>query len=476
MQVNIDMKVSKRPPPWMTLAVSSFSAFAVFLDALIALVAFPEITRAFRGANQSAVSWVLNAYTIVYASLLIPLGRYADLSGRKYMFLIGTALFTAASTASGLAPSVYWLIVFRITQAVGGALISSTGLALTIAAFPKERRVVAITIMSAVGALAVAIGPSLGAAIVEYSSWRWIFFLNIPVGVLSLLLGARILENSRDESIGAKIDWIGVLLLIASAALIAYSLIESGAKGWESTPVLVTLVAGIFLLILTAWETLSSKNPVIEVKLFRNRNFLFSNLALLIFGIGFTALFFNAVYFLTTVWHYSLLTMGLAITPGPVTVIALSPIAGKIANARGHRVLAVPGGLLFAAGPLFVMLTLRTLPDYLGVWLPYSIITGSGIALVLPVLTSAIARELPRENYSVGSGVAVASRQFGAVLGTSLALAFLGNLVGLSPFREVWWLMVVTGLLTSVLSMGLSMERTERKIEKAYIITEAGDP
>ncbi len=454
MQVTVESSPTRSP--WTVFAVTSLAVFAVLLDALIVIVAFPTITRAFAGAPVTDVSWVVNAYTIVYAALLVPAGGLADRFGRKRLFLAGVGVFTAFSVLSGFAPSLDLLIAFRVLQAVGGAFLSSTGLALTLAAFPRERRVLAVTLVGAVGALAVAIGPTIGAAIVQYWDWRGIFFVNLPVGLLAGIAGARVLRESREESRARRPDPAGIALLVAGAALGTYGIIESGPLGWTDPSAFAPVLAGLGLLGLLALEVRRSRSPVVDPGLFRDRNFFVANVGLFVFSIGFAALFFSTVYFLTLVWHYSLLTTGLVMIPPALVVAALAPLAGRLSVRFGHRSVAVPGGLLFAAGQAVLWSRVSPTPDYLGLWFPTSLLTGVGIAFVLPVLTSAFAQNLPSGEYAVGSGVGVAFRQFGTVVGAALAISYLADPSRtLAPFDHLWALSVLTGIGASLLALGL---------------------
>ena len=455
------MQVTSNEPrhrsPWAVFAITSLGTFAVVLDALIVIIAFPTISQAFRGANVADVSWVVNAYTIVYAALLVPAGRFADLVGRKRVFLIGITTFALFSGLSGAAPSLDLLISFRAAQAVGGALLTSTGLALTLNAFPRERRIFAVTLVGAVAAAAVVAGPTLGALIVQYADWRWIFFLNLPIGAVVAVAGLAVLSESRDVAAGARPDVLGILLLTSGATFVTYGIVESGTLGWSSLPVVASLLGGLLLLGAFAQQLRSAKHPVVDPGLFRDRGFVFANLAMIVFCVGFTASFFNTVYFLTEVWHYPLLWAGLALAPPALTVAALAPLVGRLTTRFGHRRLVVPGGLVYALGQGLVWFRVTTTPDYLGVWLPGSLVMAVGIAFVLPVLTSAFSYNLPPGKYAVGSGVGMAFRQFGSVIGASLAIAYLASLGhGLAPYHQIWLLTIVAGVGASLLGLGLA--------------------
>ena len=442
--------------PWAILAVTSLAVFAVMLDALVLFVAFPSIERSFSTVSSAELSWVLNGYTIVYGALLVPAGRFADRVGRKRVFLAGATLFTGASMLCGLAASPAWLIAARVLQAVGGAMLTPTSLALTLAAFSQQRRSVAVALWGAVGALAVVAGPPLGSLVVQLAGWPGIFFLNLPVGLAAVLIGRAIIGESRDETPGALPDLLGIVLLIGGAALLAFGVIQSATWGWGSTWVQGTLFGGALTLLAFVVRCSRVASPALDLTLFRDRTFSLANAGVFFFSIGFTAMFFGAIFFLTRIWGYTLVQAGLAMMPGPLMVVLLAPIAGRLAAVYGHRRLLVPGGILYAAGALVLFVGLTTTPHFLTIWLPSALLTGIGVALILPVLGSAAVQNLPPQKLAVGSGVNQAIRQFGTVLGVSLTFAILGDAPSAVPlFHGIYLLMIASGLSVSVLSLGI---------------------
>jgi EmrB/QacA subfamily drug resistance transporter len=443
--------------PWAILAVTSLAVFAVMLDALVLFVAFPSIERSFSAVSSAELSWVLNGYTIVYGALLVPAGRFADRVGRKRVFLAGATLFTGASILCGLAAAPAWLIAARVLQAVGGAMLTPTSLALTLAAFSQERRAVAVALWGAVGALAVVAGPPLGSLVVQLAGWPGIFFLNLPVGLAAVLIGRAIIPESRDETSGALPDLLGIVLLMVGAALLAFSVIQSAAWGWSNAWPVSTLFGGTLMLAGFVVRSLQVASPALDLTLFRDRTFSLANAGVFVYSVGFTAMFFGSISFLTRIWGYTLPQAGLALMPGPLMVVLLAPIAGRLAALYGHRRLLMPGGVIYAAGALRLLLGVDTTPHFLSVWLPSTLLTGIGVSLILPVLGSAAVQNLPPQKLAVGSGVNQAVRQFGAVLGVSLTFAILGDEPSAVPlFHGIYLLMIASGLSVSVLSLGIN--------------------
>jgi EmrB/QacA subfamily drug resistance transporter len=379
-------------------------------------------------------------------------------------------VFTLASVLCGLAPTPAWLIAARVVQAIGGAMLTPTSLALTLAAFPQAQRAIAVTLWGAVGALAVVAGPPLGSLIVQTVGWPGIFFLNLPIGLAAVLFGSARIRESRDESGGRLPDALGIVLLIAGTALVAFGIVQSEAWGWSAPAVYGTLLGGLATLGAFILQSMRSSAPALDLSLFREANFRLGNSAMFVFSVAFTAMFFSSIQFLTRVWGYTLVQSGLALMPGPLMVVVFAPIAGRIAAARGHRILLVPGGLLYAASALFLVLSSSSTPQFLAVWLPAMIMSGIGVALVLPVLSSAAVQSLPPAKLAVGSGVNQAIRQFGSVLGVSLGFVLLGPAPDQAElFQRIFVMMSICGLGVSLLSAGIDTRPARAALEPAIM-------
>ena len=327
---------------WKVLIVAAVAVFMGFLDVTIVNVAFPDIERDFPGTSQADLSWVLNAYNIVFAALLVPAGRLADVLGRRRMFFVGVWIFLAASVLCGLAPSPGWLVGARVLQAVGGAILVPTSLSLLLPEFPAERRATAVSIWSATGAVAAAVGPSLGGLLVDGLDWRWVFFVNVPIGLAAIVPARRLLHETREPG-GELPDLLGTVLLIAGVAALALGIVKGEEWGWGSARVLGSLALAAVLLAATLVRSARHRAPVVDLSLFRTRSFAVANAGMFSFSMAFYALLLANVLFMTGVWGYSILHAGFAVTPGPIMAALSAPIGGALSDRFGQRVVALPG-------------------------------------------------------------------------------------------------------------------------------------
>src|SRR3954452_1967001 len=355
---------------WQVLLVTAAAMFMAFLDVTIVNVAFPAIRQEFPETSLAGLSWVLNAYNIVFAALLVPAGRLADLVGRRRVFFWGLGLFLAASAACGLAPSAGALVAARAVQAAGGALLVPTSLGLLLPEFPIERRATATALWGATGAVAAATGPSLGGLLVQWTDWRLLLFVNLLIGAAVLVPTRRLLREIRDPDRGAVPDALGIVLLAGGVAALAFAIVEAPGWGWGSARGAAAFLVAALALGGFVWRSATHPHPVVELSLFRVRSFTAACLGVGIFSLGFYALLLSGILFLTGVWHYSILQAGFAVTPGPLMAATGSAVGGRMADRFGQRVVAAPGGLLFALGCLFLLTQTGTTPEYLTGYLP----------------------------------------------------------------------------------------------------------
>jgi EmrB/QacA subfamily drug resistance transporter len=459
---------------WQVLAVTSTAAFMSFLDVTIVNIAFPSMRASFASVPLAHLSWVLNAYNILFAAALVPAGRLADKFGRRRLFLAGGALFLLSSAVCGLAWNVDVLIAARAVQAIGGAVLVPTSIGLILPEFPLERRATATAIWGASGAVAAATGPSLGGLLVDWQSWRWVFFVNLLIGIPALLVARRLLRESRDERASIP-DAVGVALLAVTVASLAFAIVEGPSWGWSDGRVIAAFAAAIALAPLFVLRSARHHAPVFELSLFRVRSFAVANAGAFIFSAGFFALLLCNVLFLTSVWHYSVLRAGVSLTPGPIMAALSAPIAGRLSDRFGQRVVAVPGGLFFAAGTLFFLLAAGTHPAYASHFLPGMILTGTGVGLSFSGFGSAAVAQLPRARFATGSAINSTSRQIGAVVGIAVLFAIIGSRHGGDPmpaFRHAWLMMVATGTAASLTAVALGRVRA-RHVDLPEEIAEA---
>jgi EmrB/QacA subfamily drug resistance transporter len=442
--------------PWPVFFTASVAVFLVSIDSTVLFAAFSSLLASFPGHSAADASWVLNAYTVVYAALLVPAGSLADTHGRKRMFMLGVLVFSLASMACGLAPGLPWLVAARVLQAVGAAMLTPASLSLVLSAFPADKRAVAVSLWGAVGGLAAALGPSLGSFLVDSMGWRWAFFINLPPALWSMWRATRYIQESPRAPGKHHVDWPGLALLILGVSTLTWSVIRSESQGWRSSQIWVGLAVGLIILWgFTRWAR-HTERPALDLRLFDNPTYRAVNLATLIFGVGFSMMFFGFFFFMTGIWHYTLPQAGLAITPGPLMVIPVAMVSGRIAAKAGHRPLLVGGCVLLALGGLWQSFIPGIEPQYLLHWLPSQIITGIGVGMTLPSLSGAAVASLPPQQFGAGSAVNQAIRQFGSVLGVALTVVLVGHAaLTLADFRLLSLTYAGLAVLTGLICLGV---------------------
>jgi EmrB/QacA subfamily drug resistance transporter len=443
--------------PWPTFWIASIAVFLVSLDSTVLFAAFGALRHAFPSASAGEMSWVLNAYTVVYAAVLIPAGGLADAHGRKRFFLLGVALFLAASVACGAAGNVGFLIAARVAQAIGAALLTPASLSIVLDAFPKEKRAIAVSLWGAVGGLAAALGPSLGTFVVDQMGWPWAFYLNLPLGAISFWRGARLLQEFKVSGKVHRVDWIGMALLIVAVGATALTITQSDSPHWSRSALWASATTGAAMLAAFIVWARRTRHPLVDLGLFRNRTYSAVNLATLSFGIAFAMMFFAFFSYMTGIWHYTLPQAGLAITPGPLMVIPTAIVTGRLAARLGHRPFLVSGSLVYALSGLWLLTVPGLQPAYLSQWLPALFLSGIGVGMVLPSLSGAAVAGLPAAHYAVGSAVNQAVRQVGAVLGVALTVLFIGHAsLTRADFMPLYGFHIVLALLTGLLCLAVN--------------------
>ncbi|OUC80907.1 DHA2 family efflux MFS transporter permease subunit [Gordonia lacunae] len=445
--------------PGLVLLILSGAAFMASLDVFIVNVAFDDIGADFAGATLSQMSWILNAYAILYAALLVPAGRIVDRYGRKGGFLLGLAIFTAASAACAAAQDVWWLVAFRALQAVGAAILTPASLGLVVATLPPERRARSVRIWAATGALAAAFGPAVGGLLVE-ASWRWVFLVNVPVGVAAIIAGAIVLSRPRNVSASGFPDALGALLLVVSVGALTLALVQGSEWGWTDARITgAWIIAGVALVGFVL-SSARHPEPVISPALLRIRAFSVANLTMLLFSIPFAGALLANILWLQQVWGFSPIATGLAVSTGPLMV----PIFAAVSHRLSARVpvgrLVAFGCVLFGLGSALIALSVDATPDFATEFLPGWLIGGVGVGFALPSILSSATADLPADQAATGSAVVNMSRQIGMSLGVSLLVAIIGTSAVYADvhdsFLTAWWVLAGIAALGAISALGMT--------------------
>lgn len=428
--------------PTAVLVVAVLGSSMAFIDASSVNIAIPDIAEGFLGSKLSNVSWVLNAYSIVFAAFLLAGGQLADLLGRRRAFSFSIVAFTLSSALCAVAPSLGLLIAARAIEAGAGALLVPSSLAIVLEARDEGERTHAAATWFALAAVAAGIGPPLGALLITISSWRLVFLVNVPLGLFTFLLARRVIVESRAPGRRRLPDLLGGLVLALAIGSLVLAVVKGEEWGWDGARVL-----GAFALaaLLGGWfvaRARSVRSPAVDPALLRAPAFALSNLATLLMATGFFAYTLGNVLFLTGVWHYSILQAGLALAPEPLialaiaepTVRSLRRVAGGIAT----RLVLLTGALIWAGGLLYLALRLGGEADFLGGWLPGMAILGVGGGLVLPTLSGVAIGSVPGSRFAVASSLNSVASQLGGALGVAILIAVAGQET-LHTLRAAWW-------------------------------------
>jgi len=440
------------------LLVSAFGAFLAFLDATIVNVAFPSIRESFPGTSIGELSWVLNAYNIVFAAFLIVCGRLADLLGRRRTFVLGVLVFTVASALCGAAPSVGLLVAARVVQALGAAMLVPASLALVVEAFSEERRTHAIGLWGATAAVAAGLGPPIGGALVELGGWRWAFYVNIPFGIAAVLVARSQLVESRAPGRRRMPDLVGAALLAAALAALTLGIVKGNDWGWTSAALIASMIAAVVLGALFVVSSRRARSPLLDPTLLRIPSFTVANVATAVAGLGFYAYLLTNILWLQYVWGYSVLRAGLALVPGALVAAVVAAVLGPLAERRGYRLVLVPGALVWAGAYVWYHQQTGVTPDFLGAWLPGQVLSGIGVGATLPVLGSAALAAVPGGRYATASAVVSSARQLGGVLGIALLVVIVGTpsaAEAVDAFKDGWMMSIAAFLAVAVLALPL---------------------
>jgi EmrB/QacA subfamily drug resistance transporter len=438
---------SSAPGRWV-LAVSVLGSGIAALDATVVSIALPTIGRDF-GAGVAALQWVMNGYTLTLAAFLLIGGSLGDRFGRRKVYLIGTAWFALASAACGFAPDAVFLIVTRLLQGVGAALLTPGSLAILQASFRPADRGRAIGAWSGLGGIAVAAGPLVGGYLISAASWRWIFFINVPVAVAVIVLSVRHVPESRDPDAGGTTDYPGAAAVVVFLSGVTFAFIEAPALGWSSPAVLAMALAGVTGLgVFLAWER-HTASPMLPLSIFAQRQFAAVNAVTFLVYAALTGATFLLPVVLQVVSGYSPLGSGLALLPLTVIMLALSGRSGQLAAQIGPRLQLSAGPVVTGAG--LALLTLAPSgPSYVLNVLPAVVVFGLGLAITVAPLTSTAMSSAPSDHAGIASAVNNDVARFGGLL----AVAVLPALAGITGTAYLHPDALAAGFRTAVLISG----------------------
>ena len=419
-----------RGNPWVILIVVSLGFFMTLLDLTIVNIAIPNMILKLH-ASLDDVLWVINAYALVLAVLLITAGRLGDLLGQRTMFFAGIALFTIASAACGLAPSPAWLIAFRAVQGVGAALLMPQTLAILTMVFPPDRRGAAFGVWGAVAGVATVAGPTLGGLLVTAFDWRYIFFINLPIGVIVLVLTTVLIPDLRT---GRKhsFDILGVVVASLALLAICYALVEGQKYNWGKVASFISIplvfAVGVVLMLTFIWlqARRQSGEPLVPFALFKDRNYALMNVVACFIAIGMLGIFLPFSIYLQSVLGFSALKAGITIAPASVVAMFVAPVAGRMSDRIGGKYILMTGLLLFAIGMGSIALIVQPSSAWYD-FLPPLFIAGIGIGCTFAPMTTVAMRNVQPAMAGAASGVFNTTRQLGTVIGTAGVGALLQN-------------------------------------------------
>jgi EmrB/QacA subfamily drug resistance transporter len=450
-------------------AIVSGGVALATLDQFVVNVAFDAIGRSLHG-SLSTLSWVLNAYSIVFAALLVPAGRFADRRGRRFGFLLGVAVFTVSSAACAVAGTLPELIAARVVQAVGAALLVPSSLGLLLAAYPPERRAAAVRSWGAVTGASAALGPVVGGLLVT-ASWRWIFLVNVPLGLAALVAGRRLLPVVERER-GPWPDLYGAAVLAGGIGSVSLALVKAHEWGWASVQTIAAFVVAAACVGVFLRRSARHPSPVVEPALLRVRAFSLASAATGVYSAAFAAMLLSITLWAETGWGWSALRFGLLFAFGPLMVPLVAPRTGGLVARIGPGRTAALGCVVFATGCVLWVVLVGTTPHWREM-LPGELLTGIGVGLTLPTMMGAGAASLPAERFATGSGVLSMARQIGFTLGVAIFVAVVGSRRDLAAFRESWIAAAAAAAVAAVVALTIAPRRRAVPVDVLEPIEEA---
>lgn len=467
------------------LGLTAIATFLVSLDTSIVVIAGGTINRDL--GPSSLLPWVFSGYSIAYAAGLLTAGRFADVNGRKRSFMRGLTLFSVGSVLCGLAPNMVFLVLARLVQALGGAMLTPASLALVLPEFPAEKRTVAIGVWGAVGGLAAAAGPSAGGVLVDWLNWRWLFFINVPFCIFTLVVGRKLLHESKDPNATKNVDVVGTALGFPGVALVTLAITQSSEWGYIDNRTIFSMALGLVLLVLFVQRCSNVINPLLDLSLFKLPFVVAANLSGLFFSIGFLGMWLLNTQWVQEIWGYSPARSGLATAPGPIMAALFAAPMGRVAVRWGHARVLMVGAVLLSFGTFMLTFSMTPTPSYVRDYLPWMIVTGIGVGCSMSTLSSSANAFLPPARFAMGSALNTTARQIGSALGAALAVSLAAPAMKnffmakeknqpiteamLSSFYNAWRIMAAIYLFAGIVMLVLFRKPTEEQMAAANEVT-----
>jgi len=408
--------------PWLVLLSVALGLFMVVVDMSILNIALPQIAGSLN-ASMGSIQWTLIAYTLLMSALVPLFGRISDVIGRKRLFILGMAIFTVGSLFAGLATSILWLIGARLVQAVGGALITTNTLAIITDTFPEGKRGVAMGAQAILISGGAAIGPTLGGFLVTNFGWEWVFFVNLPVGLVAVTMAWHILPPLKSNRTAEPLDWVGAGLMMTGLASTLLAITQGTAWGWTSDAILGLAALGVAALSLFVWWELRARFPLVDLSLFRIRSFTAGQLAGLFGTVAFAAMMFLLPFYWQGLRGLSAQEAGVMMLPLPAVLMVVAPLSGRLSDKHGARIIASSGLLVVA----LALLLISRIDAQTAVWsvLLRVAVMGLGLGMFMAPNNNAVMSSAPAQRRGIASGLLATSR----FTGQSLGIAFVGAVV-----------------------------------------------
>jgi len=462
---------------WRSLALVSAATCVIILDLMAANVAFPFIEAAFPDTPRTTLAWMSSGYAIASAALLMVAGRLSDRHGRRQVFLAGVALYLVVSFAAATATGPAVLIAARILQGAGSAMTTSTAIALLLPGFPVARRGLAIGIWGTLSSAGVAAGPTLGALVIDSFGWRLVFLINVPVGLLTLALGRRVLVEPPRPADSGTIDVAGTVIGTVAIALLTLGILQGPRWGWTAPPTLAVLIGTALLAAGFGVRCARAASPLVDLGLFRHRRFALANLSQAGTQMAIMAWFFTTPLFLINVWGYSAVAGGSAVAIGMIVSFVSLPV-GQYSDRHGYRGVLVVGGLIAASGMLVWVLGVPAEPSFVGAYLVGLLLFGLGAGMVGIVVTNAALAGLDDRELAGANAVFQTIRKLVGAIGVALAVALLGDrsAESVEAFRRTWMLVGGGYLFSALVILPYPSQRAVRRAAVRAATTPASDP